>query len=41
MKKAMSSIINALKDDKRILKITSSNYDGKLGSININLKELI
>lgn len=41
MKKAMSSIIKALKDDKRILKITSSNYDGKLGSININLKELI
>lgn len=41
MKKAMSSIINALKDDKRVLKITSSNYDGKLGSININLKELL
>ncbi len=41
MKKAMSSIINVLKVDKRVLKITSSNYDGKLGSININLKELI
>jgi len=41
LKKAMGSIITALKEDPRITKITSSNYEGKLGSININLKDLL
>jgi formylmethanofuran--tetrahydromethanopterin N-formyltransferase len=38
---AMKTAIKAVKDDERIIKITSANYEGKLGSIQIPLKELI
>ncbi|NHK31418.1 MAG: formylmethanofuran--tetrahydromethanopterin N-formyltransferase [Asgard group archaeon] len=38
---AMKAAIKAVKDDERIIKITSANYDGKLGSIQIPLRELI
>ncbi|HUT81894.1 MAG TPA: formylmethanofuran--tetrahydromethanopterin N-formyltransferase [Candidatus Bathyarchaeia archaeon] len=41
LKSAMKIAIKAVKDDKRILKITSSNFGGELGSIKINLDELI
>jgi len=41
IKIAMKAAIKAIKDDKRIIRITSTNYEGKLGSIQIPLKELI
>lgn len=41
LKKAMKSIINAIRNDDRIIKITSSNYEGQLGSIMIHLKEFV
>ena len=41
LKKAMRSIILAVKDDPQLLKITSTNYEGKLGSIVIHLQELL
>ncbi len=41
LKSAMKIAINTLKADKRIIKITSSNFGGELGSIKINLNELI
>ena len=41
LKNAMKSIINTIKNDDRIIKITSSNYEGQLGSIMIHLKELV
>jgi formylmethanofuran--tetrahydromethanopterin N-formyltransferase len=40
LKLAMKEAILAVKDNEDIIQITSSNYDGKLGSIKINLKEL-
>ncbi|MFW9923494.1 MAG: formylmethanofuran--tetrahydromethanopterin N-formyltransferase [Candidatus Thorarchaeota archaeon] len=40
LRKAMKSIINVVKNDSRIIRITSSNYEGQLGSITIPLKEL-
>ena len=41
LKKAMKAVILAVKDDKNIVRITSSNYEGKLGPIQIPLKELV
>ncbi|NHJ47206.1 MAG: formylmethanofuran--tetrahydromethanopterin N-formyltransferase [Asgard group archaeon] len=41
IRKAMKAVIQAVKDDERILKITSTNYEGELGSIQIPLKELL
>lgn len=38
---AMKAAIKAVKDDERILKITSTNYEGELGRIQISLKDLI
>jgi formylmethanofuran--tetrahydromethanopterin N-formyltransferase len=40
LKLAMKEAILAVKDNEEIIQITSSNYDGKLGSIKINLKDL-
>ena len=37
----MKVAIEAIKYDDRILQITSTNYEGKLGSIKIPLKDLI
>lgn len=41
LRKAMKSIIASTMDDERISIITSSNYEGKLGSIKIELRDLI
>ncbi|MBN1330228.1 MAG: formylmethanofuran--tetrahydromethanopterin N-formyltransferase [Candidatus Heimdallarchaeota archaeon] len=41
LKSAMKVAINVAKEDKRILKITSTNFGGELGNIKINLDELI
>lgn len=41
LRKAMRSIIQFIKDDKRVSIITSSNYEGKLGSIKIELRDLL
>lgn len=40
LKLAMKHAITAVKDNEKIIQITSSNYDGELGSIKINLKDL-
>ena len=41
VRKAMKAVIQTAKDEERILKITSTNYEGELGSIQIPLKELL
>ncbi|MGC9778454.1 MAG: formylmethanofuran--tetrahydromethanopterin N-formyltransferase [Candidatus Heimdallarchaeota archaeon] len=41
LRKAMSEAITTLKDNKHMLQITSSNFNGELGSVKINLKDLI
>jgi formylmethanofuran--tetrahydromethanopterin N-formyltransferase len=40
LKKAMRAAIKVAQEDSNVLKITSANYDGKLGPIKIHLKEL-
>ncbi len=40
LKLAMKHAITAVKDNEKIIQITSSNYNGELGSIKINLKDL-
>ena len=40
LKIAMKAVIQAVKDDKNLLRITSTNYEGKLGEIKIHLKDL-
>ena len=40
LKLAMKHAIIAVKDNEKIIQITSSNYNGELGSIKINLKDL-
>ncbi|MHA1435074.1 MAG: hypothetical protein ACTSO7_14630 [Candidatus Heimdallarchaeota archaeon] len=41
LKTAMKAVIQVVKDDKNILRITSTNYEGKLGPIQIQLKDLV
>ncbi|MHA1220865.1 MAG: formylmethanofuran--tetrahydromethanopterin N-formyltransferase [Candidatus Heimdallarchaeota archaeon] len=41
LREALKIAIQAIKDDERILKITSSNYGGELGRIKITLNELV
>jgi formylmethanofuran:tetrahydromethanopterin formyltransferase len=41
LKAAMKAVIQAIKSDKSLLRITSTNYEGKLGEIKIHLKDLI
>jgi len=40
LKLAMKHAIIAVKDNEKIIQITSSNYEGELGSIKINLRDL-
>ena len=37
---AMSEALTSLKENKQILQVTSSNFNGELGSVKINLKDL-
>ena len=41
LKIAMKAVIQAVNADKNILRITSTNYEGKLGPIQIHLKDLV
>jgi formylmethanofuran--tetrahydromethanopterin N-formyltransferase len=41
VRKAMSALIASALHDERIIKISSTNYDGELGSIQIPLEELL
>ena len=41
LKLAMKHAIQEIKDNENIIQITSSNYNGELGSIKIALKDLL